>query len=164
MSDAADCAEPVRPRKPYRSAVDRELRRRRIFARVREGWSHDRIAEAEGLTRARIRQIVGETLDRRAGDPLVDHRRLQIARLDPALLLAAQKVAAGELRAVDRLIRVLDRLDKYQRAAAAIAREEEDCAAQFDAKLWEVARRYDEDKARAADGEEPHASDGGGED
>jgi hypothetical protein len=40
------------------------------------------------------------------------------------LRLAAGKVAAGDLRAIDRLLKGLDRLDKYQRASAATAKAE----------------------------------------
>jgi hypothetical protein len=92
----------------------------RIFARLQEGWSYETIAQQENLSRERIRQIVSDTLAARAIEPRRDHTRLQIARLDPALRLAAGQVAAGDLRAVDRLLRVLDRLDKYQGVAAAM--------------------------------------------
>ena len=87
---------------------------------MQEGWSYEAIAQEEGLSRERIRQIVAEILSGRAVEPRRDHTRLQIARLDPALKLAAGQVAAGDLRAVDRLLRVLDRLDKYQTVAAAM--------------------------------------------
>ena len=62
-------AHPATPSKPRRSASDREARRGRIFARLQEGWSYDRIAGAEELTRERVRQIIVETLARRAVDP-----------------------------------------------------------------------------------------------
>jgi hypothetical protein len=118
-------ATPASPPKPRRTAQDREVRRRRIFGRLQEGWSYEAIAEEEGLTRERIRQIVAETLGQREVDPSADHNRLQIVRLDPALRLTAEKVAAGDLQAVDRLLRVLARLDRYQ-SADAIARQNED--------------------------------------
>ena len=40
----------------------RELRRVRIFMRVRDGRPYTEIAREEGLTDVRIRQIVSETL------------------------------------------------------------------------------------------------------
>jgi predicted transcriptional regulator len=110
----------VAPPKPRVSARERELRRQRIFAAVREGRTHEEIAASEGLTGERIRQIVTQTLDLRAVDETRDHMRLQIARLEPVLQLMTEKVKAGDLRAVDRLLKVLERLDKYQRAAAAM--------------------------------------------
>jgi hypothetical protein len=117
-------AEPLR--KPRVTAHDREIRRLRIFALRQAGQSYDEIAGQENLTRERIRQIVVDTLERRLLDPVRDRARLQIARLDPALRVAAEQAAAGDLRAVDRLIKVLDRLDKYQGVAASAGDHAED--------------------------------------
>jgi hypothetical protein len=83
-------------------------RRARIFLRMQEGWPYEAIAAEEDLTRERVRQIVRESLE---------EREAEAARLDPALRLAAEKVAAGDLKAIDRLIRVLNQLDKYNKTA-----------------------------------------------
>jgi hypothetical protein len=101
------------------TAADRVARRVRILARLEEGWSYDKIGDMEGLTRERVRQIVVESLRQREVDPSYEHALMQSARLDPALRLAAEKVAEGDLRAVVPMLRVLDRLDKYQAAAIA---------------------------------------------
>jgi len=114
------------PPRPRVTAADRAQRRLRIYARLQEGWSHEAIAAEEKLSRERVRQIAKETLDRREVDPEADFVRLQMARLDPALRLAGEKVAAGEVTAIDRLLRVLDRMDKYHSAAASA---EADCDA-----------------------------------
>ena len=115
-----DSATPAAPPKPRVTAHDRAIRQRRIFARMQEGWSYEAIAQDERLSRERIRQIVTQTLALREIDAIRDHTRLQIARLDPALRLAAERVAEGDLLAIDRLVKVLDRLDRYQiREAAA---------------------------------------------
>ncbi len=139
-------------RKRRLTAQDRADRRMRVFARLQEGWSYEAIAQEEKLTRERIRQIVAETLAGRAVDPNRQHLRLQIARLDPALRLAAQQVAAGDLRGVDRLIRVLDRLDTYQGAAAMAgdARRDDDAYAKLMAKLGRMAERRDAALAEGA--------------
>jgi hypothetical protein len=142
-------SEPAR-RRPRMNAYERALRRRRIVTRVQDGLTHDEIAEQEGLTRERIRQIVAQSLARRNFEAGADHYRMQVARLDPALRLAAAKVAAGDLRGVDTLIKVLDRLDKYRGAAGRSLIDDEGDAARFDAKLDELAARYDEQKAREA--------------
>jgi len=102
------------PLKPRRTARDRLVRRRRIMDRLREGRSYEEIAEAEGLSRERIRQIVVEALAQREVDAQRDHAQLQMLRLAPALRLAAKGVAEGDRRAIAELVRVLDRLDKYQ--------------------------------------------------
>ena len=112
---------------------------------MQEGWSYEAIAQEESLSRERIRQIVSEILTGRTVEPRRDHTRLQIARLDPALKLAAGQVAAGDLRAVDRLLRVLDRLDKYQSVAAAMGDAPGDNPAYEEllAKLGRMAARRD---------------------
>jgi hypothetical protein len=89
-------------------------RRARIFLRMQEGWSYEAIAAEEELSRERVRQIVKDELSEREAEPDQDHQRLQAARLDPALRLAAEKVAEGDLRAIDKLVRVLNQLDKYR--------------------------------------------------
>ena len=48
---------------------------------------------------------------------------MQIARLEPALRLAADAVAEGDLSAIDRLLRVLDRLDRYSAVEGAATSE-----------------------------------------
>jgi Sigma-70, region 4 len=108
---------PARSRKSHGPEAFAD-RRRRVFALVQEGWSYEAIAEVEDLSRERIRQIIKEALEGREREPSGDHQRLQLARLDPALRLAAEQVAAGDLKAIERLIRVLNQIDKYQAAAA----------------------------------------------
>jgi hypothetical protein len=133
-------AEPALRRRV--TAEDREIRRLRIFALRQAGQSYDEIARQENLTSERIRQIVVDNLERRLLDPVRDHARLQIARLDPALRLAADKVTTGDLRAVDRLIKVLDRLDKYQGFAASAAdRDENDTERLFTKILNAISNR-----------------------
>jgi hypothetical protein len=95
------------------------LRRRRIFASLREGLSYDEIAGEEGVTARRIRQIVSEVLQKRAIDNGADHAKLQLDRLAPAMQLAAEGIAAGEIAAINPYLKVLDRLDRYQTVASA---------------------------------------------
>ncbi len=53
-------------------------RRKRIFARLREGWAYDEIAREERVSAERIRQIVSEVLGKRVIDRATDHARLQL--------------------------------------------------------------------------------------
>ena len=94
-------------------AAARDLRRLRILASLQAGLSYAAIGRAEGLSRERVRQIVAKALDGEGAETKLDHARVQIARLEPALRLAAGAVAEGDLGAIDRLLRVLDRLDRY---------------------------------------------------
>jgi DNA-binding CsgD family transcriptional regulator len=100
--------------KPRRTARDRLVRRQRIMERLREGRSYEEIAEAEGLSRERIRQIIVQALEQRTVEAQREHAQLQIMRLAPALRLAAKGIGEGDRRAIADLVRVLDRLDKYQ--------------------------------------------------
>jgi hypothetical protein len=89
-------------------------RRKRIFAKLRDGWAYDEIAREEQVSAERIRQIVSEVLSKRVIDRGADHAHLQLERLMPALRLVGESIARGELKAVGPLIKVIDRLDKHQ--------------------------------------------------
>ena len=93
------------------------LRRKRIFAGLREGLRYDEIAAQEGVTTERIRQIVTEVLKNRSVDSGADHAKLQLDRLVPALQIAAEALASGDFRAIPSYLKVLDRLDRYQATA-----------------------------------------------
>ena len=124
-----------------RPARDGDARRLRILAQVQAGWSFAAIGRDEGISRERVRQIVTQALDEGANETKVDHARVQIARLEPALRLAASAVADGELNAIDRLLRVLDRLDKYGAVEAANAAYDEGGRERLLTKLNTMAER-----------------------
>jgi hypothetical protein len=93
------------------------LRRRRIFTGLPEGQSYDEIAEEEGLSVTRIRQIVSEVLRKRLVDSGSELAKLQLERLGPVMQLAADAVAAGDVSAITPYLKVLDRFDRYQAIA-----------------------------------------------
>ena len=99
------------------TALARVARRARIFARLREGWAYDEIARDERLTAERVRQIVREALERRLPDEDTDHAKLQLDRLQPAMRVTTEAVEEGDVRAIAPFLKVLDRLDRYQRTA-----------------------------------------------
>ena len=133
-------------------AIEREARRHRIMDRVRCGWSYEQIAGTETLTPQRIGQIVRESLARIEIDPAGEHVRLQTARLEAALRLAAERVDEGELGAIDRLLRVLVQIDRYHARALAPPPfdAQAEAAAEFDARLDALLERVAEEKAQAA--------------
>ncbi len=154
------------------SRRERILRRERIFARLREGWAYGDIASAEGLTARRIRQIVSETLQRRAVDKRPEHAMLQLARLQPALRLAAGALAKGKIGAIAPYLKLLDRLDLYQKSAAAAPAYDEAARERLLAKINRIAARVTRTArpsaargaaALAEDGGEGRAADAGGE-
>ncbi len=89
------------------------MRLQRIFARMQEGASYQEIAAAEGVSRERLSQIVRRATSGRDEDDQPSHRRMQIARLTPALRLAAAGVAKGDARSIPLLLQLVDRLDRY---------------------------------------------------
>ena len=95
------------------------FRRRRVFASLREGFTYEEIAAEEGVSASRIRQIVSQELAQRAVDSGAEHAKLQLDRLAPAIQLAAQGIAAGDLSAITPYLKALDRLDRYQVVASA---------------------------------------------
>ena len=96
------------------NVLGKAARRKRIFARLREGWAYDEIAGEERVSAERVRQIVAEVLGKRVIDRGVDHAHLQLERLMPALRIVGEAIGRGELKAVAPLIKVIDRLDKHQ--------------------------------------------------
>ena len=123
---------------PSRLRCSREVRRIRILGIIRNGARYDEIAGAEGITRERVRQIVLDSL-RRDDFEKEDHRRVQAARLEPALRLALDAVEEGRLEGVDRLIRVLAAQDKYL-AQTPNAYDREDVRERLLQKLRQAAR------------------------
>jgi hypothetical protein len=136
------------------SAAGMMLRRRRIFARLREGMSYEEIAEEEGVTSERIRQIVSDVLQKRAIDSGADHAKLQLDRLAPVMQLAAEAVAAGDVTAIAPYLKVLDRLDRYQTVAGANQAYDDEARKKLFDKINRVAANLGTDEAMAAAAEE----------
>src|SRR5271165_4541319 len=130
------------------------LRRRRIFARLREGLSYEDIAQEEGVTSERIRQIASEVLQKRAVDSGADHAKLQLDRLAPVMQLAAEAVAAGDVTAIAPYLKVLDRLDRYQTVAGANQAYDDEARKKLLDKINRVAANLGIDEVMAAAAEE----------
>jgi predicted transcriptional regulator len=146
---AETVSKPTRPRlNPYTKA----LRRERIFSRRRLGWPYSEIAREEGLSQERVRQIVVEALERQGVDRPADHALLQMVRLEKAHEVAAEALAAGDLRAIAPYIGVLEQLDRYHTVGAAKrARVNEEAERErILAKLNRVWGRIEAKEAREA--------------
>ena len=98
---------------PLRSTIATR-RRAWVIEALKSGRTHPDIAEALGITRERVRQIAKEALEGHRVEPPREHTHLQIARLTPALTLASEGVARGDMAAIGPLLKILDRLDAYQ--------------------------------------------------
>jgi hypothetical protein len=106
---------------------------------VQTGWSYAAIGREEAISRERVRQIVVKSFAAGENETKLVHARVQLARLEPALRLAARSVADGDLAAIDRLLRVLDRLDRYAAIDVADAADHEGGRERLLAKLNSMA-------------------------
>jgi hypothetical protein len=93
-----------------RATAERKLR---ILERLTSGASVANIARVEKLTIRRVRQIVAEMLAKREADPPAGFVQLQIARLGDAMVVAHTMMMQGDLKAMDRLIKLTGELDRY---------------------------------------------------
>ena len=141
----------------------RAARQERIFARLRQGLSYDDIAREERLTAKRVRQIVAEVLKRREVDDGAAHARLQLARLEPLLKVAAEAAAGGDVRAIPAALKVLDRLDRYQKAAQVHRSNGADIRQKLLAKLNRLAEAQTERYGREREVEAVSVEAGGSE-
>jgi len=126
------------------------FRRRRIFASLREGFTYDEIAADEGVSPSRIRQIVSKELQQRAVDSGAEHAKLQLDRLAPAIQLAAEAMAAGDISAITPYLKALDRLDRYQTVATANQVYDDEARKKLMDKINRMAANFGIDEAFAA--------------
>jgi hypothetical protein len=123
------------------TAHARVLRRGRIFARLREGWAYDEIASQERLTPERVRKIVRQAFERRIIDDGAEHAKLQLTRLRPTMRLASDAIDGGDIKAIGPLLKVLDRLDDYHKAAKAVQADDDEARRKLMDKLNQVAAK-----------------------
>ena len=131
-------------------ARGRVLRRGRIFALLREGYAYDEIAREEQITPERVRQIVREALARRVVEDETDHAKLQLARLTQAMQIASVAAADGNVKAIPALLKVIDRLDCYQRAAKVNEVYDDEARKRLMDKINRVAANLGLDEPRTA--------------
>lgn len=98
------------PARPKRS---KPTRAERVLASVIAGAGADEIAAAERLTRERTESILRQKLRGRWVAPAEEFARLQIARLERMILNLLERIRNGELEAIDRALKIVDRLDRY---------------------------------------------------
>lgn len=101
--------EPFRARRPPRAK-----RGPAILAALMQGDSLDEIAKAQRISRARVESALRDELQRCWAPRADDYARFQIAWLDRTAGKLVAKMKDGDLRAVDRLLRLSDRLDRYR--------------------------------------------------
>jgi hypothetical protein len=124
-------------------------RAKRVLASLIAGAGLDEIGAAEKLTRKRTEKILRDELRRRWVAPAQEFARLQIARLDSMILKLIERVQKGELEAIDRALKIIDRLDRYHGFTRAHRLPEpygEEERARLMQKINDVAARLQSDK------------------
>ena len=84
-----------------------------MFASLIAGAGVDQIAAAERLTRKRTESILREALRSRWVVQAEEFAQLQIARLEQMIHRLLDRIQKGDLKAIDRALKIVDRLDRY---------------------------------------------------
>ena len=119
-------------------------RAKRMIAALVEGADLDAIAAQERLPAKEAETILREEIGRRWVAPVADFAKIQIARLENLCLHVMDRIDSGELAAIDRALRIIDRLDRYHgfsRASPAIEPYGDEQRARLMDKLNAVAAR-----------------------
>jgi hypothetical protein len=98
---------------PTRTKRARVTRAQRVLASLIAGAGVDEIGATERLTRRRTENILRRELRNRWVAPAEDFARLQIARLEQMILKLLERLQSGDLKAIDRALKIVDRLDRY---------------------------------------------------
>jgi hypothetical protein len=96
-------------------ATKREMAKRdlRLIEKLAAGVSIEEIAASEGISVQWARERKAVILAERAIDPPHEFVQLQIRRLSEAMLVAYSSMSAGNVKAVDQVIKVVRELDRY---------------------------------------------------
>jgi len=127
-------------------------RAKRMIAALIEGADLDAIAAEERLPATEAQTILREELGRRWVAPAADFAKIQIARLENLSLHVMDRIDSGELAAIDRALRIIDRLDRYHgfsRASPAVEPYGEEDRKRLIAKLNAVAARLRDEEPQS---------------
>jgi hypothetical protein len=84
-----------------------------VLAALLSGVTLEEIAETQGISRKTAERLMRAELRKRWIAPAQDYAKLQIARLEAIATSLKEKAKSGDLPTIDRLLKVLDRLDRY---------------------------------------------------
>jgi hypothetical protein len=115
----------------------------RMLDLLAAGKSIDHIARSRSCTRKRVEKSLRAELKAISVQPSQDYAKIQIRRLEGFIDALAEKANEGDLAAVDRILKVFDRLDRYHGLSARTApapEREEISLAQLSARFERAAR------------------------
>ena len=127
-----------------RPTASKRSRAQRALASLIAGAGVDEISATERVTRKRTESILRQELRNRWVAPAEEFARLQIARLEQMILKLLDRIQSGELEAIDRALKIVDRLDRYHgftKAKRAPEQYGEEERARLLQKINEIAER-----------------------
>jgi hypothetical protein len=156
MSDCPEAASAaaLSPSADARAARLAKFEREQLIVDyLNRGVSVAEIAARVGIGEKRMRAVIREIVARRAPHPPEEFVAIQVSRLNEALLVAFSAMSGMNLKAVDRVIRIVRELDRYHGFVAAERRLPEpkgfeppaEATAAFGAALTCCARLSSED-------------------
>ena len=117
MSACLETQEPAAPADPSSEARAARLatfkREQLVVDYLNCGVSVAEIAARVGVGEKRMRAIVREILARRMPHPPEEFVAIQVSRLNEALLIAFNAMSGANLKAVDRVVKIVRELDRY---------------------------------------------------
>jgi hypothetical protein len=120
-----------------------------VLAAVINGMSLADIASTENMSLKSVERAIRTELRKRWIAPAQDYARLQIARLEVIATRLKEKTQDGDLPTIDRLLKIMDRLDRYHGFTKLVALSEsarEDVREKLIGKLSQGARQPARDK------------------
>jgi hypothetical protein len=84
-----------------------------MLDQIARGKSIDQIADMRNYTRGRVEKYLRLELKAISIRPARDYAKIQIRRLDALVDKLTEIANRGDLNAIDRLLKVIDRLDRY---------------------------------------------------
>jgi hypothetical protein len=138
--------QPAKDRSRSRRAarIEKFKRERVVIDYLNRGVSVREIAAQLGVTEKRMRAIVKEVLAAHMPGPPQEFVALQISRLNEALLVAYSAMSGMNLKAVDRVVRIVRELDRYHgffRAERRSPRDEREVEAKVEEPRGLLPRR-----------------------
>jgi hypothetical protein len=121
----------------------------RVLAGLIAGAGVDEIRAAERLTVKRMENILRRELRARWVAPAEEFARLQIARLERMIAKLVEPIQNGDLKAIDRALKIVDRLDRYHgftKAKRLPEQYDDEDRARLLKKLNEIADRLQPEK------------------
>ena len=96
-----------------KARAKRDAREKWIIDKLNGGMSVTELAARQGVTLRRMQILVREILASRAPSPPAEYLALQVNRLNEAMIVAFGAMAGSNLKAVDRVVRIVGEMDRY---------------------------------------------------